>query len=199
VSEASSARRVAEIDWATWRPQDRATLVFILQGGRVLLIRKRRGLGAGKINGPGGRIEAGESARAGAVREVQEELRVTPTGLSVRGQLSFQFVDGYSIHAYVFVATGFDGDPTETEEALPIWANTDRIPYEQMWADDRLWVPRLVAGEAFGGRFVFAGDEMLDQLVWSLTGRERTALAEEVEDPRTDGSGNLAPIRPSFG
>jgi hypothetical protein len=30
-----------------------------------------------------------------------------------------------------------------------------------MWADDALWLPHLIAGRAFAGRFVFDGDRML--------------------------------------
>jgi hypothetical protein len=56
---------VTEIDWPRWTSVDRTTLLFVVAGGRILLIRKKRGLGAGKINGPGGRIEDGESALAG--------------------------------------------------------------------------------------------------------------------------------------
>ena len=46
--------RIEEIDWNAWEPQQRATLLFVIHGGEILLIRKKRGLGAGKINGPGG-------------------------------------------------------------------------------------------------------------------------------------------------
>ena len=79
----AAARRISEIDWQTWKAHDPATLVFVVRGGRILLIRKKRGLGAGKINGPGGRLEPGESPLDCAVREVQEELRTTPTGLEI--------------------------------------------------------------------------------------------------------------------
>lgn len=162
------ARTVAALDWATWTPQDRATLVFVLGEGRVLLIRKKRGLGAGKINGPGGRLEPGETPAHCAVREVQEELQITPLALQLQGELSFQFVDGYSIHAFVFVARGWSGEPAETDEAAPLWTPVEQIPYAEMWADDRLWLPLLLAGERFRGRFVFEGDTMLDHEVVAL-------------------------------
>jgi 8-oxo-dGTP diphosphatase len=149
------------VDWECWVPDDHATLVFVVAGDEILLIRKKRGLGAGKINGPGGKIEAGESPLESAVREVREELCVTPTGLTHAGELSFQFTDGYAIHVHVFRARGCDGRPEETEEAEPLWTPLDRIPYEEMWADDRLWIPHLLAGDFFTGRFVFDGDAML--------------------------------------
>ena len=56
------------IDWSTWQPQMLATLLFIFRDGEVLLIRKKRGLGAGKINGPGGKIDPGETPEQCAVR-----------------------------------------------------------------------------------------------------------------------------------
>lgn len=154
--------RVSDIDWTSWRATDLATLVFVIDDGRILLIRKKRGLGAGKINGPGGRLDEGEGPMDCAVREVQEELLTTPTGVEPLGQLRFQFVDGYAIHVHVFRASGHEGEPRETDEATPIWTDLGAIPYDEMWADDRVWLPVLIEGRRFDGRFVFDGDRMLD-------------------------------------
>ncbi len=156
------ARRVADIDWDAWEPADRATLLFVVRGGEILLIRKKRGLGAGKINGPGGRIEAGETPLACAVRELREEVCVTPADPVQHGSLSFQFVDGYAIHVAVFRSEACSGRVRETEEAAPLWTPVEAIPYHEMWADDRLWLPLLLAKQSFQGRFVFDGDVMLD-------------------------------------
>jgi 8-oxo-dGTP diphosphatase len=155
-------RTLRDIDWQNWKPDDPATLVFIVKDGRILLIRKKRGLGAGKINAAGGRLEPGESPIDGAVREVQEELRITPLDLRYAGENSFQFVDGYSIHVHVFMASDYEGTPVETDEAIPLWFPLDEIPYEEMWVDDRMWVPHLLNGVAFSGRYIFDGDDMLD-------------------------------------
>lgn len=147
--------------WDEWQPVERATLVFVMRDQEVLLIRKLRGLGAGKINGPGGRLEPGETPHECACREVEEELCVTPIDLKARGELRFQFVDGHSIHAFVFVASGCLGEPSSTSEAIPLWTRRSEIPYEQMWADDRLWLPLLLEEKCFKGRFIFDGDQML--------------------------------------
>jgi 8-oxo-dGTP diphosphatase len=154
--------KLLDIDWRVWKPQQRATLVFVIRDGEMLLIRKKKGLGAGKINAPGGRIAPGETPAEGAVREAQEELRVTPTGVRPAGELRFQFVDGLSLHVYVFTAGGCIGSPEETEEATPLWARIEAIPYDQMWEDDRHWIPIMLSGRTFHGRFIFDGDRMLD-------------------------------------
>jgi 8-oxo-dGTP diphosphatase len=162
MSRGEDKLRLQDIDWQNWKPQQRATLVFVIRDGEMLLIRKKKGLGAGKINAPGGRIGSGETPAEGAVREAQEELHVTPTGVREAGELRFQFVDGLSLHVYVFAATGCVGCPQETDEAEPIWAPIDAIPYNQMWEDDSYWVPVMLSGRTFDGRFIFDGDQMLD-------------------------------------
>ncbi len=155
-------RTLDDVDWANWEPTERATLLFVIRDARVLLIRKKRGLGAGKINGPGGRIDAGETPKQAAVREVREELRITPTAVRQHGELFFQFVDGFSIHGYVFRADDWEGEPEETEEAIPLWTPLDRIPYAEMWADDRIWFPWLLERRHFRGWMLFEDDDLLE-------------------------------------
>lgn len=129
----------------------------------MLLIRKKRGLGAGKINGPGGKLEPGETALQSAIREVQEEIGVTPLQLEERGELHFHFMDGYRLHCVVFVARDFTGELIETDEALPMWFENGAIPFEEMWADDQHWLPGILAGRRFRAWFVFDGETMLSK------------------------------------
>ena len=167
MSKTFRIRTLADIDWETWVPTDRATLLFVIEeeNKRILLIEKKRGLGAGKVNGPGGRLEPNEKPIDCALREIEEELGVRALSAVEHGELSFQFVDGYGLHCHVFRASGCDGEPVETDEAVPLWAPLDAIPFDRMWADDRLWLPMLIAGERFEGRFIFEGDAMLDHVL----------------------------------
>jgi 8-oxo-dGTP diphosphatase len=151
------------MDWKNWIPRERANLCFVVKDGRVLLIRKKRGLGAGKINGPGGKIEPGETALEAAIRETQEEIGVTPLAVEERGVLHFQFTDGYSLHCTVFVAKDFEGEPIETIEATPFWFAFDAIPFSEMWEDDQHWLPHVLAGKRFVAWFEFDGDRMLSR------------------------------------
>jgi 8-oxo-dGTP diphosphatase len=155
------------IDWSSWQPIDRATLAFVRDRERILMIRKKRGLGAGKINGVGGRLERGEAPLAGILRETREELGITLIDPIKRGELHFQFLDGYSLFCTVFVASRFDGTPVETDEAAPLWFNIGHLPFDEMWEDDKLWLPQALEGKLFRGFFVFDGEKMVsEQLEW---------------------------------
>lgn len=154
--------KVSDIQWDQWVPKDRATLLFVIQNERMLMIHKKRGLGAGYYNAPGGRLEAGETPLQCAIRETQEELCITPLDPVHAGTLMFQFMDGHSIHGEVFTAREFTGTPTETAEAIPIWFSIHELPWDTMWADDPIWYPKLIAGEPFIGRFIFDDKVMLD-------------------------------------
>ena len=79
-----------------------ANLVFLTRGDEILLIHKKTGLGAGKINGPGGKQEPGETSLEAALREVSEELLIFPHHLEAVGELHFDFVDGLRLHGTVY-------------------------------------------------------------------------------------------------
>jgi len=156
---------IADIDWAHWTPRERGVLCFIFRQDELLLILKKRGLGAGKINAPGGKIEPGESPLEAAIRETQEEVGLTPLDPHPVGELFFQFTDGYTLDCVVFRAEGHSGTEVETDEAVPRWTPLDAVPYDAMWADDIDWLPLLIAGRPFRGHFIFEGDTMLDHRI----------------------------------
>lgn len=160
--QAAKLKRIVDIDWNCWQPCEQATLLFVLQQEKVLLIRKKRGLGKGKINAAGGRLEPGETPIDCAVREVQEELCITVLDPKYVGEIDFQFTDGYSFHLSVFLGTSFVGVPTETEEAIPMWFPVSDLPFDEMWADDIYWVDKALRAEKFYGRFLFEQDRLLD-------------------------------------
>ncbi|MFT3990314.1 MAG: 8-oxo-dGTP diphosphatase [Luteolibacter sp.] len=146
---------------ADWKPEIPATLLFIVKGGEILLIEKKRGHGAGKINGPGGKIDPGETPLESIIRETQEELCITPVAPGKIGELHFAMSDYPSILCHVYRAEDFTGTPTETDEAVPVWYPVHAVPYERMWEDDRYWLPLLIRNESFRGRFTFSGETML--------------------------------------
>jgi 8-oxo-dGTP diphosphatase len=145
--------------------EQQVTLCYILQQGRALFIRKKRGIGAGKINGPGGKVDPGETPLAAAVRETQEEIGVTPLHPELRGELRFRFKGGPTLHCLIYLAHDFSGELCETAEAAPLWFPIDALPYEEMWADDRHWLPLLLAGKRFRGAVEVEGDHAVRQYI----------------------------------
>jgi 8-oxo-dGTP pyrophosphatase MutT (NUDIX family) len=75
----------------------RYTLLLLQKDGSVLLGRKKRGFGEGKVNGFGGKVEAGETVIEAAVREMQEE-----SGLTVEDPCTFVS----HIHTHTHTHTG---------------------------------------------------------------------------------------------
>ncbi|MFP4153420.1 MAG: 8-oxo-dGTP diphosphatase [Alkalispirochaeta sp.] len=157
-------------DWEQFTPDDEAVLCFLRRTGsagtaEVLLIEKKRGLGAGKVNGPGGKREGGETLQETAVRETEEEVGLKPVDPKHCGVLRFFFVDGYALEVHLFIARKWAGTLVETAEAIPFWVDEDRIPYDRMWEDDLYWLPKVLAGTAVEGEMVFDGDTMI---TWDL-------------------------------
>lgn len=152
--------QISPIDWFTWEPVIHATLCFIIRDGKILLIDKKTGHGGGKVNGPGGKIEPGESPRDCVIRECQEELHITPIDPIKVGELSFAMSDYSDIICHVFRANDLTGTPTETPEAAPRWCPLDAIPFDRMWADDVIWLPHVISSTTFAARFVFIGESM---------------------------------------
>ena len=164
-SQSEIPTSVDQIDWDNWEFREHAVLCFIRETDRILLIHKKTGLGAGKINGPGGRIDPGESALQAAIRETTEETGLTPISLEQTAELSFVFLDGYSLFVTVFTADGFRGQLTQTTEADPFWCQECEIPYTRMWEDDAIWLPRVLSGEYIKGCFIYSGDRSISHRI----------------------------------
>jgi len=170
-----------------WRPDLVGTLMFVTHEDRVLLIRKKRGHGAGKINGPGGKLDAGETPAQCAVRETLEETGVTVEGPRLAAIMRFVALDGDDWLGYVFLAGGYAGRPRETVEAVPRWFPIAEIPFDEMWDDDRIWLPRLLAGEVLAGDFLFRGGALLAHRLCSLGHGDAARLLRH-DDGRSGGS-----------
>jgi len=138
------------------------TLVYLVRGDSILLIRKKRGFGEGYFNGPGGKVHVGETLEQGARREFQEELCANPGPLEWRGLLEFYNNGSLEMLVHVFVTDSYEGNLCESDEAEPHWFKMDEIPYDSMWADDVHWLPLLLGGHRFFGRFWFRNWERIE-------------------------------------
>jgi 8-oxo-dGTP diphosphatase len=146
----------------------------------VLLGEKLTGLGIGKIVGPGGKAEPGESPRETAVREVWEEvgLRVDPAALISLARIEYPFHDRphLSQRSHAFATREWTGDPVGTAELAPRWWPVGELPLERMWSDATLWLPRVLAGEHLEARFgIGLEDEVLSSTMeWTVRADRET-------------------------
>lgn len=135
----------------------RTTLCYPIRDGHVLLAMKKRGFGAGRWNGPGGKVAEGETVEDACRRETHEETGVDLGAFEPRGVIEFVFEGRpeWDNECHVFVATEIRGEPLETEEMRPQWFPVDRIPLDEMWEDDPFWLPDVLRGGRVDRRFVF--------------------------------------------
>jgi len=152
--------------------EERTVLVLCIvhnqETGSVLLGMKKRGFGAGKWNGFGGKVADGEDIEKVAHRELWEEAGIQAHDLSKRGILDFEYVNDGKIHeVHIFLTTQFVGVPTESEEMRPQWFAVDEIPFERMWVSDGLWLSSMcLAGKKFKGRVRLSGESILDHSIY---------------------------------
>lgn len=138
------------------------TLGMILVWEKILLCMKKRWFGKWLWNGAGGKCEPGETIEEAMIRELQEEtgLLTTIGDLENMGVLHFYFDQNsdWNQDVNIFKIHNFSGKPIETEEMKPEWFDVSRIPYDEMWEDDRIWIPRMLAGEKTEYDFYFWND-----------------------------------------
>ena len=134
---------------------------------KILLGMKKRGFGAGKWNGFGGKVEKGERIVDAAKREMREEAGIKLQDISKVGVIEFEFKGNPEIlKVHVFKASEFDGEPTESDEMRPKWFHVDKIPFSKMWPDDAHWLPHVLAGKKVKAKFWFDGfDKIVDKKI----------------------------------
>jgi 8-oxo-dGTP diphosphatase/2-hydroxy-dATP diphosphatase len=138
------------------------TLCLVLANSQILLGMKKRGFGANRWNGFGGKVEKNESIMEAASRELYEECEINAESLVQKGLMRFHFEnDPVELEIHLFEVEKFSGDPKETDEMRPQWFYYNEIPYDKMWADDRLWMPLFLDGKKFEGEFFFKDQNTL--------------------------------------
>ncbi len=148
------------------------TLCFLIKenqtGKEVLLAMKKRGLGIGKWNGVGGKLDPEKGDRSimdAAIRETEEEIGVKIKDLEKVAVLSFYSPPNYDEWedqcAHVFLAKKWEGEPKESEEMSPRWFRVKEIPYGEMWEDDRYWLPKVLEGKKLKAKFVFKEGDII--------------------------------------
>lgn len=136
-----------------------ANLCYIInKKGEVLLQKKALGWGKGNWNGPGGKVDPGESVEESVKREILEETDIKIKSLEKRGFLEFIFPKEKSDNnqrVYLFSSHDWEGEARDMGEGELKWFKIDEIPLKKMWDDDKYWLPSVLLGKTVKMRFNF--------------------------------------------
>ena len=135
---------------------------------KILLAMEKRGFGIGKWNGVGGKVDSEKGDKNivdATIRETEEEIGVKVKDLEKVAVLNFYFPynQAWNQDVHVFLTKNWKGEPTESEEMLPKWFDIKEIPFEEMWEDDKFWLPQVLTGKKLKARFVFKKGERISK------------------------------------
>lgn len=136
-------------------------IIHDTHSARILLGMKKRGFGAGRWNGFGGKVEDSEDVEDAARRECKEEIDIDIQKMNSVGILDFEFPDGKQLEVHLFKVMEFFGEPKESEEMKPQWFFVQDIPYAHMWPDDIYWLPHVLYGKKVQGKFFFGEGDVI--------------------------------------
>lgn len=138
------------------------TLCIVYQHPKVLLGMKKRGFGAGRWNGFGGKVQNEETIETAANRELKEEAGIEAKFLEKVGIMDFEFKNNPEIlQVHIFKTEDFLGELKESEEMKPQWWHIDEIPFKEMWPNDIYWIPLFLNGKKFKGKFLFGENDII--------------------------------------
>jgi 8-oxo-dGTP diphosphatase len=100
---------------------------IIWRGERFLAVQRPPGAKlAGWWEFPGGKTEPGESLDAALVREIREELGVTPLEFEKWCEKLHEYEHAF-VRLHFFHVTGFDGEPTALENQQLAWVVPGKV------------------------------------------------------------------------
>jgi 8-oxo-dGTP diphosphatase len=153
-----------------------ATVCLPIRGDEVLLAEKQKKIGAGLLNGFGGKVEVNDKTIYDTnIRETYEEIGIRIKAAKKVGVITFlnpsKDHELKKMMVYFFTATKWDGEPIETEEMRKIaWYKITNLNYDKFLPADKLFMPQILNGKYIKGIVEYNDD-------WSV----KTSTINEVE------------------
>ncbi|MFX0052853.1 MAG: NUDIX domain-containing protein [Candidatus Hermodarchaeota archaeon] len=165
-----------------------ATLAYLVHNHEVLLLlrnKKDNDFHRGKYIGIGGRVEPGETPLECVIRELTEETGyiLKPEEIEFRGYIYFDKIgrdkDSEDLPAFNWLVflyyvsikkkTAFKNPEGELK-----WFFFDNIPYENMWAGDKIFTPKMLnTNDIIEAKFLYDNNDQIFD--WNF-GRETKGL-----------------------
>lgn len=141
-----------------------ATLCFPVRGNEVLLAEKQKKIGAGLLNGFGGKADPDDrDIDHTNAREVEEEIGIVLRSVRKVGEITFTNPSDDAelrlMQVHIFLADEWEGEPAETDEAKKLaWYDIEELDYSKFLAADQLFLPQIFAGKIIRGEIVYNDD-----------------------------------------
>ncbi|KXT78713.1 NUDIX hydrolase [Streptococcus sp. DD13] len=148
-----------------------ATICYLDNGREFLLLhrnKKEKDIHEGKWVSVGGKLEAGETPEACAIREIREETGLTATRIDMVGHITFpDFTPDKDWYCYVFRVTDFTGDLiADCTEGTLEWVPYGDMLKKPMWTGDRLFLDWMLERKPFfSAKFCYKQEVLTD---WSV-------------------------------
>ena len=145
------------------------TLVYLKRDSKTLMlhrIKKEQDFHEGKWNGLGGKLEAGETPEACAIREVREESCLDLVDPRLRGIITFPMFDQIDDwYVYLFTGTQFSGETIDSPEGNLEWIDDEKLLDLTLWEGDYIFLKWLNQDRFFSGKFVYENKELIEHSV----------------------------------
>lgn len=135
-----------------------ATLCFPIKEEIIFLALKKRGFGAGLLNGYGGKPKEGEDIIPAVCRELIEEgkIEISQEDLDLMAVIDFYEESKLVFECHVFFLTNWKGTLQETEEmGPPEEFRLDDLPFNRMWKGDKVWLTILCSGQKIRAKVIY--------------------------------------------
>lgn len=147
-----------------------ATLCYIQHENKTFMIHRNKrenDMHLGKYNGLGGKLEAGETPRECAIREVKEECNLQVDELKLAGVITWNpNIDCKRWIGFVYVITKFTGDVINNcPEGELEWVENNKLLSLPLWESDHVFLPKVLAREFFEAEFVWKDTKLLSSLI----------------------------------
>lgn len=124
---------------------------IIWRDGKYLAVERPKGARmAGWWEFPGGKIDPGESGAQALVRELEEELGVTPLVFEFWRALVHHY-DDFSVHLHFYHIRHYRGEVTPLENQRMVWVDPAHPPALDFLPADVPVVEALHAGDGSSG------------------------------------------------
>jgi 8-oxo-dGTP diphosphatase len=143
-----------------------ATLCYVRREDKTLMIhrvKRPNDMHQGKWNGLGGKLEAGETPEACAIREIREESGLEVDELNLRGVLTFPgFSNDEDWYVFVFTAQAKPGETVDPSEGFLEWVPNAKLLDLNLWEGDREFIPWLDHPKFFSGMFRYVDGDLVE-------------------------------------